>query len=80
MLFSLTKEDIIIPDVCPVLGIPLQIGSGRPSANSPTLDRRDNSKGYTPENTFVISYRANSIKSDATPEELEKVLSYAKGV
>ena len=38
--------------------------------NSPSLDRIDSSKGYTPDNVWVISRRANIIKHDATLEEL----------
>ena len=68
---SITIEDIHIPDNCPLLGIPLFPGTnGKVCPNSPTLDRIDSSKGYTPENIWVISYKANTIKSNATPEEL----------
>jgi hypothetical protein len=37
---------------------------------SPTLDRIDNSKGYIVGNVWVISMRANRLKSDATVDEL----------
>lgn len=69
--FSLSIKDILIPDLCPLLGIPLIVGTGRVNANSPTLDRIDNSKGYVPENVWVISYKANTIKSNATIAEIE---------
>lgn len=79
--FSLDKTDIVIPDKCPVLGIPLIVGIGGRGTtwNSPSLDRVDNSKGYTPDNVRVISYRANALKSDATPEEIRMVLDYMEG-
>ncbi len=77
--FNLTEEDVVIPDACPVLGIPLSIGSRRMHDNSPSLDRWDNNKGYTIDNTRVISWRANQLKSDANVEEMEKVLVYMKG-
>ena len=32
----------------------------------PTIDRIDNNKGYTSDNTMIISYRVNSIKRDTT--------------
>jgi hypothetical protein len=68
---SITIHDIHIPDICPLLGIPLFPGTnGKVGPNSPTLDRIDSSKGYTPDNVWVISYKANTIKSNATPEEL----------
>lgn len=46
------------------------------SGCSPSIDRVDTSKGYTPENCRVISWRANRLKSDATPEELVLLLAY----
>jgi hypothetical protein len=68
------------PTHCPVLGIELNYGSPRKpcAANNPSLDRHDNSKTYAPGNVFVISYRANSLKSDATVTELWQVYRYAK--
>ncbi len=70
-------HDINIPAVCPLLGIPLFSGNVTVGPNSPTLDRLDSSKGYIKGNVWVISYRANTIKNDATPEELERI---ARGV
>lgn len=74
--FDLTVDDVPIPSVCPVLGVPMSIGRGVYHAGSPTLDRLDNSKGYVKGNVRVISFRANSLKSDATVEELQAVLRY----
>ena len=75
--FDLVKSDLSIPDICPVLGIPLAVSSKR-SAGSPSLDRVDNTKGYTKENVCVISLRANALKNDATIDELEKITNYMK--
>lgn len=72
--FSITKDNIIIPDMCPVLGVELTWEGNK--ATSPSLDRLDNSKGYTPENTRVISTRANSLKSNATLEELKALVAW----
>ena len=68
----------IIPSHCPILGIPLewsvQRGNGpRSLPNSPSLDRIDPSKGYVKGNVWIISNRANSIKNDASHEELKLV-------
>jgi hypothetical protein len=78
--FDLTHDDIEIPDTCPILGIPLRIGDGTPTANSPSLDRIDPNYGYVKGNVQVISYRANTIKSDATKEELKLVLEHLLNV
>lgn len=71
--FNIIRTDIVIPEYCPILGIPLLRGSKVVNANSPSLDRIDPSKGYVKGNIQVISNRANTIKNDATPEELMKV-------
>lgn len=73
--FNLDKEDIIIPEVCPLLGIPLVFG-GKPY-NSPSLDRIDNTKGYVKGNVWVISKMANVMKQNATIEQLR---TFAKNV
>ena len=68
--FNLTIDDLSVPDLCPLLDIPLSVGDGKLHDNSPTLDRIDNAKGYVPGNVSVISYKANRIKSNATLKEL----------
>lgn len=79
--FSIILQDIRIPDVCPVFGVPLVVGHRRKrNWNSPSLDRINSSKGYTPDNIQVISWRANCLKRDATVEELEKLVFYMKGI
>jgi hypothetical protein len=75
LLFTITKDDIRIPELCPLLGIPLKVHCGRPGDGSPTLDRIDNTKGYIPGNVWVISYKANTIKSNASLQELEMLVN-----
>lgn len=74
--FELTEDDIEIPETCPALGIPLVQATGRPTANSPSLDRIVPEKGYVPSNVRVISFRANTLKRDATWAELKKLARY----
>lgn len=68
--FDITPEDIVIPEYCPVLSVKLEIAEGKQDYNSPSLDRVDTTRGYTKDNIRVICWRANRLKSDATPEEL----------
>ena len=74
--FDLTKEDIVIPDVCPVLGIPFVSGSAGFYDNTPTVDRLIPELGYVKGNINVISWRANHIKTDSTVEELRAVANW----
>lgn len=68
--FDLTVFDIIIPEVCPVLGLPLAMGEGRSRDNSPSLDKIDPAKGYVRGNVQVISDLANRMKQNAGPDQL----------
>ena len=77
--FDLTREflDSIAPTHCPVLGLKLEVSTGKGGAdNSYSIDRVDSSKGYTKDNVVIISWRANRIKSDSTPEELRKLADF----
>ena len=78
--FTLQQEDIIIPETCPLLGIPLicHRGQGGQQGNSPSIDRKDSKKGYTPDNIWVISNRANTLKNDASLQELELLVENLK--
>lgn len=46
----------------------------------PSLDRINPDRGYVPGNVQVISFRANTLKNNATREELAKVLAYMKRI
>jgi hypothetical protein len=75
--FDLTKEFLQnlferCPPTCPVLKIPMRVGN--PNVwNVPSLDRIHPQLGYVIGNVRLISHRANSIKYDATVEELRLV-------
>jgi len=77
--FRISLDDIRIPILCPVLGIKLRRGEGRVTPRSPTIDRIDPERGYIPGNIWVISHRANTIKSDATLDELVRVVRALRG-
>jgi len=73
--FDITKEDVIVPTHCPILGIELTMNQGSGAGgkyNSFSLDRIDSSKGYVKGNVQVISHLANNMKSYATKEDLLK--------
>jgi hypothetical protein len=72
--FNLEFSDIVIPSHCPVLGIALDCAAERPADNLPSLDRIDNTKGYVKGNVWVISWRANFIKKDASLAELRALV------
>lgn len=79
--FTIRKTDIRIPEFCPLLGIKLAHGKGTggAKASSPSLDRIKPDIGYVPGNIWVVSYRANMIKNDASLEELRTlVINLAK--
>lgn len=76
--FSIELSDVVIPEICPLLEIPINRDMrGRMQPNSPSLDRINNDLGYVPGNVHVISWKANRIKCDATINEL---LTFSKNV
>lgn len=81
--FAINREHIVIPDVCPILGIPITINvlgnAGGSRDQSPSLDKVIPELGYVPGNVRVISNKANRLKADNTIETLEAILKYMKG-
>lgn len=69
--FTIEESDIVIPEICPLLGVPLKFGNKEDYNYSPSLDRIDNTKGYIKGNVWVISKKANTMKSSATIGELQ---------
>lgn len=68
--FNIEESDIVIPEICPILEVPIILGGKGNYEYTPSLDRIDNSKGYVKGNIQVISKKANSMKNSATIEEL----------
>jgi hypothetical protein len=72
--FDITEDDFQIPELCPLLEIPLFTGpEGKVHRNSPTLDRIEPCLGYVRGNVIVISHKANTVKQDLTVEEFLQV-------
>src|SRR3990167_2568117 len=69
--FSITVDDIEFPEFCPLLGYKILIEEFGIRHDSPSIDRKDPKKGYTKENIWIISTRANILKHNASLEELE---------
>jgi hypothetical protein len=75
--FNLEPDDFTIPEVCPVLGIPITPDAWGLAPGLPSFDRIDPPKGYVKGNVKIISLRANRLKSDCTdPAELRAVADY----
>lgn len=81
MVFELTIDDLPkIPEFCPVfpwIRLAYNVGQGR-KPNAVSLDRIDNTVGYTKGNVRFISDRANILRRDASTEELEHLWLDAK--
>jgi hypothetical protein len=76
--FTVSPADIVVPDICPVMGCRLGFEKGI-SDHQPSLDRINNSLGYIPGNVRVISWRANYLKKNLTLEQMERMLQYMRG-
>ena len=64
------------PGICPVLGMPMKFNDKGRMPDSFSIDRFDNNKGYVVGNMRVISLRANSLKSNASLSEMEKLVTH----
>lgn len=73
---NLEVSDFKVPQKCPVLGIDMEFGGN--NSNSPSVDRIDSKKGYTKDNIWIISTKANRMKNNATIEELEMLVNALK--
>ena len=67
----------IYTDTCPILEIPLNWNAGPRTDNTPALDKIIPEKGYIKGNVRFISTKANSMKTDAT---LDQLLLFAKNI
>ncbi len=65
--YSLTVLDIILPKVCPILK---QEFIPKHNKYTWSIDRLNNSIGYVKENIRIISRLANTMKNNATNDEL----------
>jgi len=64
-----------MPLLCPILNIKFQVGR-ETWYNSPSIDRIDNTQGYTKDNIIIVSMMANSIKNQATPLQIRQVADF----
>jgi len=67
----------IAPKTCPVFGKRLTTGNKFSHDWSPSVDKIIPSKGYVRGNIQIISYLANKMKQDATPEQLKRFARWA---
>ena len=82
--FNLTPgfiDQMTIPIICPVLGIPLKLDrSTEQTDDSISIDRIDSSKGYTQDNVIFVSWRANRHKSNASLKELKMLYEFYSSI
>lgn len=78
--FTITIDDLKniwpLDNKCPVFGFNLEWNDSGFRDTSPSIDRKDSSKGYTLENIQIISWKANRIKADSSLEDLRAVLTF----
>jgi len=75
--FNIESTDFVMPEMCPVLGIPITPFEKGLAPGTPSFDRIDPCKGYVKGNVKIISYRANRLKCDCIdPAELRAVADY----
>lgn len=79
--FNLSVTDmyhIDYPLTCPILGIRMTFNKGKVQDSSYSVDRIDNTIGYQLDNIQIISYRANTLKNNASASEMQMLSEYFK--
>lgn len=81
--FNITLDQIEQPEYCPVLGIKLNYAWGggggfTTKGNKASIDKLIPELGYVLGNVFVISWRANKLKSDMNFDEISGIFNYMK--
>lgn len=68
---NITENDLELPTLCPLLGIPIDYTAGNGKTMlKPSVDRINPELGYIKGNVELMSSLANTMKSKATPEQL----------
>lgn len=75
--FTITVDDLKMPEFCPLLGVRLDSYADNVDLH-PSIDRIDSAKGYIKGNVWIISHRANRVKSNASADEIIKIGSALK--
>jgi len=79
---DLEIEDVpILTDFCPVLGFKYDKRKGGPRDGSPSIDRFNPNLPYLKkykDNLSFVSYKANRIKSNATLDDLKKIIHFVE--
>ena len=78
--FSLSENDLHIPEECPCCGVGMKSGYEDGINNSPSIDRIIPELGYVSENIVIIDHRCNRRKSDSTPEQLYEIADFVYAV
>lgn len=65
--FNIDITDIIIPEICPILGTPIEV---------PSIDRIDPAKGYVKGNVMICSNRGNVLKNNGSLDEFRRVVTF----
>jgi hypothetical protein len=73
--FDLTLEDLVVPTVCPVLGITLSTKKGQ-TFDAPSVDRIVPALGYVKGNIVITSMLANRLKNNASIDQLVKITKF----
>jgi len=83
--FDITPDDVEYVTHCPVFGVELKYNSkqskrGMVVDDAASLDRIIPELGYIRGNVRIISWRANKLKSDITPDEMKAMIVYYSSI
>jgi len=81
--FDLSKIDLHVitqPLSCPLRNTPIDYHSVERTDDTPSIDRIDSTKGYPRDNIWIISWKANRCKNNATVDEMVNMANGLKSM
>lgn len=79
-IFTVLFSEVEFPTHCPVFGIELDYYAEKMQENSVSFDAVKPELGYVVGNVVVMSWRANRIKNDGTPEEHRRIADFVESL
>lgn len=79
--FNLVPDDLVLSETCPCCNGEMRAKNEGDYQNgpldcSPSIDRFDPNRGYVKGNVALICWRCNSLKKDATVDELRAIIRW----
>ena len=74
--FTIKLDDIVLPEKCPALKIPIELSKPKRHPHTPTAIMLDFARGFVPGNVVVVSYAAAELRGTAEAKDLRALADF----